>query len=117
MPLFAADENFNQHILEAIRSALPKLDIIRIIDVGIGGAKDPEILDWAASQQRILITHDAATVPAFAYDRMRAGLPMPGIVLVPASLEVARAVEDLLLMIECSLNEEWPNQVRYIPLH
>jgi hypothetical protein len=37
------------------------------------------VLAWAAEQQRILLTHDVATITAFAYERVRTGKSMPGV--------------------------------------
>ena len=36
----------------------PTLDIVRVQDVGLRTASDPDILAWAASEGRILLTHD-----------------------------------------------------------
>ncbi|WP_369432127.1 DUF5615 family PIN-like protein [Aquisphaera insulae] len=54
------------------------LDLVRVQDVGLTETLDPLILAWAADDRRILLTHDRETIPAFAYDRIRRGEPMPG---------------------------------------
>lgn len=41
---------------------------------------------------------------------------MSGVLEVGTSLSVARAIDDLLLIVECSLDGEWEGQVRYLPL-
>ena len=41
---------------------------------------------------------------------------MPGVFEVPQTLSVAIAIEDILLLAECSLDDEWSGQVRYLPL-
>jgi hypothetical protein len=41
---------------------------------------------------------------------------MPGIFEVSRKVSVGRAVEDILLLAECSLEGEWEGQVRYLPL-
>ena len=45
------------------------VDIVRVQDVGLAGSPDPAILAWAASEGRVLLTHDRETVPGFAYDQ------------------------------------------------
>jgi hypothetical protein len=45
---FAADENFNNDILGGLLRHKSDLDIVRIPDVGLSGADDPAVLDWAA---------------------------------------------------------------------
>ena len=41
---------------------------------------------------------------------------MAGVFIVPEQLAIGRAIDDLLILIECSLDGEWENQVRYLPL-
>jgi hypothetical protein len=111
-----ADENFNGDIVRGMRSRQPALDVARVQDVGLRRADDPVILAWAAEHGRVLVTHDVATMVGFAYDRVRAGLPMPGLVEVPRDLPVGQAIEQLLLVAEVSLDGELEGQVRYLPL-
>ncbi len=65
----AADENFNNDIIRGLVRRKPDIDIIRIQDVGLSGAADPMILEWAAGQGRVLVTHDVSTLTPHAYDR------------------------------------------------
>ena len=58
MLLLVADENFNNDILRGLLRRKPELDIVRIQDVGLSGASDPTVLEWAAEQNRVLLTHD-----------------------------------------------------------
>ena len=77
-----ADENFNGAIVRGLMRRLPELDLIRVQDVGLIHADDPTILEWAASEGRILLTYDVATVTRYAYDRVDLSLSMPGVVEV-----------------------------------
>ncbi len=113
---FLADENLNNNILRGLRLRKPELDIVRVQDVGLLGADDPSVLDWAAHEDRVLLTHDIATIPQFAYERVELGLAMPGVCVLTRSVPVGQAIEDVLLIAECSTMEEWQNQVRYLPL-
>lgn len=45
-----ADENLNNAILRGLRLRMPDVDIVRVQDVGLIGADDPTILDWAARE-------------------------------------------------------------------
>lgn len=56
------------------------------------------------------------TTSRYAYDRVTAGSPMPGLFEIPTSLPLAVAIEDLVLIAEASLEGEWDGQVRYLPL-
>lgn len=71
---------------------------------------------WAASDGRVLFTHDAATMAAFAAERTQAGLPMPGLFEAPTSIAKRTAIDDIILIAECSLEGEWEGQIIYLPL-
>ena len=59
---FAADENFNNDIVRGLRRRKPELDIVRVQEAGLSGAVDPDVLEWAAREGRVLLTHDVATM-------------------------------------------------------
>jgi hypothetical protein len=111
-----ADENFNNTIVRGILRQEPTVDIVRVQDVGLSGADDPTVLAWAAAHGRVLLTHDLATVTHFAYERVRAGEPMPGVFEVRRTLPLGQVIDDLILIAECSMPGEWENQVAYLPL-
>jgi len=112
----AADENLNNSIVRGLLRRQPELDIVRIQDVGLSGADDPTVLEWAAKEGRVLLTHDVSTITKYAYERVRAGQPMPGVFEVGRDVPIGRAIEDILLLAEYSLDNEWEGQVRYLPL-
>lgn len=112
----AADENFNNDVVRGVLRRNSGVDIVRVQDVGLSGAEDPVVLEWAAGAGRVLLTHDVATMTAYAYERVLAGKPMPGVFEVGRSVPVAQAIEDILLLAECSEAGEWEGQVRYLPL-
>src|SRR2546428_359487 len=65
----ATDANFNGRVHKGLLRRAPDLDIVRVEDVGLRTAADPDILAWTASENRILLTHDRDTMPGFAYER------------------------------------------------
>lgn len=113
---FIADENFNIHIVNGVLRRLPTADIVRAQDAGLEGADDPAVLEWAALEGRVLLTHDVNTITAFAYERVIQGLPMPGVFEVSLKVSINAAIEDILLLVECSVEGEWEGQVNYLPL-
>jgi predicted nuclease of predicted toxin-antitoxin system len=113
---FIADENFDNDIVRAVHSRNPHIDLVRVQDQGLLHAPDPIILEWAAREDRILLTHDVATVPDYAYERIGADLPMPGVIVVRTTLPLRDAIEGILLIAECSFENEWAGQVVYLPL-
>ena len=113
---FAADENFNGAIVRGLLRLQPELDLVRVQDLGITGINDPDLLAWAADAQRLILTHDVTTLRKYAEARVRAGLRMAGVIEVGEDLSIREAIEDLLLIAECSLPGEWDNQVLFLPL-
>ncbi|HEY9851499.1 MAG TPA: DUF5615 family PIN-like protein [Leptolyngbyaceae cyanobacterium] len=109
-------KNFNNQIVRGILRQNPDIDIVRVQDVGLSEADDPTVLEWAAQHGRIVLTHDVTTMTGFAYDRIQAGLLMPGVFEVSRRVSVGLAIEELLLIAECSLEGEWEGQFRFLPL-
>ncbi len=52
-----ADENFDNQIVRGLLRRNPKLDIVRVQEVGLSGSDDPKILAWASETDRVLLTH------------------------------------------------------------
>lgn len=110
------DENFDQRILRGLRLRLPQLDYVVVQHAGMSGFTDPALLDWAASQGRVIVTHDVNTVTRYANERTKQGLPMTGVVIVPDGLEIGHAIADLEIIIECGLAHDLANQIQFLPL-
>jgi hypothetical protein len=113
---WAADENFNNDILRGLFRRRPDVDLVRVQDVGLSGADDQTVLEWAASEGRVLLTHDVATITRYAFERVRLGQPMPGVFEIRRGTAMGVIIDDLMLLDECSTEGEWEGQVRYLPL-
>lgn len=70
--LFLADENLNNDIVRGLLRLKTGLDIVCVQDVGLSGADDQTVLEWAAREGRVLFTHDVSTVTHYAYERVSA---------------------------------------------
>jgi len=116
MTRFLADENFNNQIVRGVLRQNSDVDIVRVQDVELSGVDDPTVLAWAAEAGRIVLTHDVATMIAFAYQRIQAGLSMPGLFEVSRRVPVGLAIEEIILIAEYSIEGEWEGQVRFLPL-
>ncbi len=82
----------------------------------LSGADDPSVLQWAADQGRIIITHDISTLAKHALARVAAGQPMPGVFEVRSVAPIGQAIDVLILLAECNFEGEWEGQVRFLPL-
>ena len=110
-----ADENFDNNIVRGLFRRNPEIDIVRVQDVGLSGKDDPTVLEWAAQEERILLTHDVATITRYAYDRVRQGQPMPGVIEISTDAPIGRVIEDVLLLAECGQEGELEGQIQYLP--
>jgi len=97
---WAADENFNNDIVRSLLRRKPDADIVRVQNVGLSGADDQAVLEWAADEGRILLTHDVSTITRYAYERVEAGKPMPGVFEASRDIPMGVVIEDLILGIE-----------------
>ncbi len=112
----AADENFNNNILRGLIRKNSDLDIILLQDAGLSGVSDPVVLEWAAQENRILLTHDVATITKYAFERLASGKSFPGVFEASLSAPIGVVIEDILLLAELSFDDEWKDQIIYIPL-
>lgn len=106
MLAFLADEDLHGPIIDGLRLHHPELDVVRAIDVGLGGMDDDVLLGWAVANGRITVSHDVSTMINAANRRVAAGLPMTGLIVIPQSLGTGKAIADLRFVAEvCSLEE------------
>jgi hypothetical protein len=113
---FLSDENFNGDIIRGLFLRQPKLDLLRVQDVGLQEVDDPIILEWAAINNRILLTHDRATMPGFAYERLNKGEGMAGMFVVNDRMPARQVIDELVLLVDCSEQTEWKETILYLPL-
>ncbi len=111
-----ADENFDNNILVGLRRALPNIDVIRVQDTEIFHASDPAVLEWAAREGRIVLTHDIQTMAGFAVNRVKAVLPMPGVIEVAQDYPIGRAIEELSIIIGAGSPDDFESQVKFVPM-
>ena len=113
-----ADENLHRPIVTAVLRLQPAMDVMLAQNVQeVAGKPDPDVLAWAAAQGRIVVTHDADTMPKHARQRIAKGLAMPGLLLIRYGTPVKTAADQWLTMEQASFPEEWPGQIRFLPWH
>ncbi len=113
---FLADENFPRAVVDGVRLRVPAADIVTAQDAGLGGLPDPNLLAWAAASDRVVLTCDVQTLVGFAWDRVRAGLPMPGVAVVTFGKTIGPVVDDLADAVLTDTPADWVDQVKYLPV-
>jgi len=111
-----ADEDFNNDIVTGVKRRNPGVDLVCVRDTDVAGRPDREVIAWAASQGRVLLTHDVNTLIRTAADRVANGELMSGVAAAVQTTSVNVAIDEILLIAECSEPEEWDGQIRFLPL-
>jgi hypothetical protein len=113
---FAADENFDGRIVRGLLRILPDLDLIRVQDTTLAESDDDSVLEWAVQENRVVLTHDVGTMTAAAWARVRAGLPMKGVIEVHPDEPIGRMIDEIHLIAVACAPEELDGQVLFLPL-
>lgn len=113
---FLSDEDLDERLIGGLIRRTPELDLVRVREMDLAGEDDPVVLTWAASEGRIVLTHDRQTMPDFAKARVAAGEPMPGVFVVSRYMEIGQAIDEVEILALCSFEGEWEGQVKYLPL-
>jgi hypothetical protein len=110
------DENVDHRILRGLRSRLPELDAVTVKQIGLAGFKDPLLLRRAAQNDRTILSHDTQTMRPDAVQLLQRGEMMAGLILVPQTMAIGHAIEELELMIVCHTQPEFRDRIEHLPL-
>lgn len=109
-----ADADLNLAIVAGVVRRNAEIDFKRAEEVPLEGLHDPAVLAVAAQEQRVLVSHDASTMPyhlrEFARERIS-----PGVILIPQGLSVGKAIENLLLICDGCDPQDLENRVCLAP--
>ena len=112
---FLADHNLHDAIVRGLLRRKPDLDIVLVRNLGLAEASDRDILDWAASEGRIVLTHDRQTMPRYANERVHAVKAMPGLFVIEPHPDIGAVIENLLTIMDATEEGEWQSKTEYLP--
>jgi predicted nuclease of predicted toxin-antitoxin system len=112
---YQADADLNQSIVTGVLRKEPSIDFQTAFNAGLKGVKDPQVLEIAAQQERVLVTHDRRTMPA-EFAKFITHNQSAGVIIVSRKLPLEVVIEELLLIWAVSIAEEWVNRIAKIPL-
>jgi len=113
---FQADNDLRHHIVRAVRHREPAIDFRSAHSAGLDAMSDYDVLQYAAREGRIQVSHDKRTIPEALAALLTAGVEIPGLFLViPQDASIQRVVESIVLVWAASEPEEWRNQITRIP--
>jgi hypothetical protein len=112
---FLADADLDNAIVQGVRHREPSIDFKSANDAGLEALPDDKVLEIAAGEGRVLVSHDKRTMPVHFAARIRLGLRSPGVLLAVPHATVGEVVESLLIIWSSSPEEEWVDQIHYLP--
>lgn len=114
---FQADNDLKRIIVDATLRREPHIDFQTAQAARLDGLDDEAVLRRAASQSRILVSHDKRTMPQALASFVRSGDTSPGVLLViPQSAPIREIVEALCLIWVDDRANDWKNLIFKIPL-
>lgn len=115
-PRLLADHDLNEQIITGVSRREPAVSFSTLRALGLQSSADREVLEFAASEALVVISHDANTMTAAANARIVARLPMSGLVIAPQRARIGMVIEDLILIWAATDADEWPDRIEFLPL-
>jgi hypothetical protein len=113
---FQADNDLKRILVDATLRREPRIDFQTAQAARLDDLDDQAVLRLAASQSRILVSHDKRTMPAALASFITAGGISPGVLLViPQSAPIREVVEALILIWADDRANDWIDLVAKIP--
>jgi hypothetical protein len=92
----------------------PAVDFRTAHEASLEGVPDEQVLEIAAREGRILVSHDLSSMPTH-FTNFTSNHDSPGVLLIPQSLSIKQAVEELATIWGASEAEEWVNTITWLP--
>ena len=115
-PRFLADNDLMDQIVLGVLRREPTLVMTRLREVGLAKAPDTSVLEFAAREGFIVVSHDVNTMRAAAGARLTNGQEMAGLLLVHQRSPITQTIEDLILIGVASDAAEWVGEIQFLPL-
>ena len=112
---YLADENLRRAIVLGVRRREPEISFVQAFEVGAAGKDDAAVLNIAAQEDRILVSHDVRTMPGH-FREFTERNDSPGLILIPQRLALSTAIDELVLLWMASEDTEWINRICYLPI-
>ena len=118
MRRFLIDENISPKYRTQLLYHEPSLTVLAVGDEGAPpkSTPDPEILVWCEQNQFNLITNNRDSMPKHLFDHLSAGHHVPGIFTIKRKVPMGKIIEELLLIVGASDEDEYIDEIKYLPL-
>lgn len=111
---FQADADLRLPIVKGLKRREPTVDFATAHEAGLAGLSDQAVLALAASNGRVLVSHDVTTMPE-AFSRFIQEHASPGVILISQELSYREAIEGLLRVWSGTEAEDWKNVLSFLP--
>lgn len=111
---FQADADFNQNIVTGVLRREPTIDFQTALVANLEGLQDREVLELAAKEGRILVSHDRRTMPVH-FAEFITTKTSSGVLIVSQDVPIQQVIETLILIWAASSAEEWINRIAFVP--
>jgi hypothetical protein len=112
---YQADADLKISIVMGTLRREPAIDFQTARRAGLAGLSDAEVLELAAKEGRIVVSHDRKTMPRHFAAFVAAGNSSPGLFLVQQDADLRRVIDALVLIWAASEPREWENTIQDIP--
>jgi predicted nuclease of predicted toxin-antitoxin system len=112
-PKFIADADLSRKIVFGVRRREPAIDFLTAREEGTLGLTDPEVLALAAASGRVVVSSDQNAMLSH-FRRFREAHDSPGLVIVRQSIDLARAIDELILIWNDPSPELLRNDVNWV---
>ena len=115
---YLIDENVDPTYTNQLRRLNPDLFVIAVGDITAPpkGTLDPEILLWCEYHDCILVTNNRKSMPVHLVDHIALEHHIAGIFILSPKLSLGENIEQLILIAEGSLDDEYQDRIEFLPL-
>jgi Domain of unknown function (DUF5615) len=111
---FQADADLDEDIIWGVKRVEPMIDFQTADEAGIRGLDDSIVLMTAASENRILISHDRRTMPRHFADFIQMQTS-PGVFVISQGSRISKVIDDIILVWFASEPQDWVNTISDLP--
>lgn len=111
---FQADADLHVPIIKGLRRREPSIDFMTANEAGLTGIEDGAVLALAASNSRVLVSHDVSTMPE-AFSRFIQKQTSPGVILISQELSYREGIEGMPRIWSTTEAEDWQNVLSFLP--
>jgi hypothetical protein len=116
VPRFLADADVRRATVRGVLQLAPAAEFVSVRSLGMAAAHDRDILEYAAANQWIVVSHDVHTMSKYASERIAAGKLMRGLILIPQRRVSSMVTLNLFEIWAAMDAEEWVDRIEFLPL-